>query len=395
MFVIHLGFSGFPKGNASVQRVRLTFKGLKEAGLNPLVINKISHHTPGSEKRINHFEGIAYLNTAWLLYKPDSFITRNINKVSGYFGELLFFIRKRKKISVAILYSNYFSELPYYWILSRIFGFKIVLQYVEFFSAIPGRSSRFTKINDRLLDQQFHRFCDGVIAISDFLVHHVQKKSSQLPLIKLPAICDFGEFENIAPYAYPEGKRYLMYCGSIYYLEVIELIVGIFDKLKKNDQYDGKLVLVVSGDHPDNRNQLQLLTTGVSWQQDLVLKSNIAYAELLALYKGADMLLIPLRDTVQDNARFPHKIGEYTASQRPILSTNTGELKYYFKDGVSAVLADEYAERAYVEKLGTILSSRELMDEIGKKGYTVGLANFNYQQQGIQLSKFLNQFNRK
>lgn len=389
MFIIHLGFSGFPKGNASVQRVKLTFRGLKEAGMNPLVINKISHHARNSEKKINRFEGIFYLHTAYLLYKPDSFMARNLNKVSGYFGELLFFIRKRKKINIAILYSNYFLELPYYWVLSKIFGFKIVLQYVEFFSAIPGRSSLFTKLNDQFLDQQFHHFCDGVIAISDFLVQHVQKKSPQIPCIKLPAICDFSEFENILPFQNLNQQPYLMYCGSIYYLEVIELIISVFEKLKKNNSYNGKLILVVSGDHTENRERLNLLMKNIDRFRDIVLKSNIAYQDLLSLYKRADVLLIPLRDTIQDNARFPHKIGEYTASKRPILSTNSGELKYYFKDGVSALLTEEYSENAYVEKLTAALISREILDGIGKEGNKIGLANFNYLQQGIALKQFL------
>lgn len=389
MFIIHLGFSGFPKGNASVQRVRLHFKGLKAAGMTPLVINKISHHSKNSEKRVNRSEGIPYLNTAYLLYTPDSFITRNINKISGYLGELLFFLRKRKKINVAVLYSNYFLELPYYWVLSKIFGFKIALQYVEFFSAIPGRSSLFTKLNDRLLDQQFHHFCDGVIAISNFLVQHVQKRAPKMLCIKLPAICDFSEFENIEPFQNSSYKKYLMYCGSIYYLEVIELILSVFEKLKNSNSYNGGLILVVSGHHTENWERLNLFIKNIDCSNDIVLKSNIAYQSLLSLYKGADILLIPLRNTIQDNARFPHKIGEYTASKRPILSTNLGELKHYFKDGVSAFLTDEYSEIAFLEKLTAVLATGETLNLIGKEGNIIGFANFNYLQQGIALKQFL------
>ena len=389
MFIIHLGFSGYPLGNASVQRVRLTFKGLKEAGMSPLVINKISHHSKNSEKRVNRFDDIFYLNTGYLLYKPNSFLPRNLNKVSGYLGELLFFIRKRKKISTAILYSNYFLELPYYWVLSKIFGFKIVLQYVEFFSAIPGRSSLFTKLNDRLLDQQFHHFCDGVIAISDFLVRHVQNKSKKLPIIKLPAICDFSEFENISAYQNKEQQPYLMYCGTIFYLEVIEMILSIFENLKKSNRYNGALILVISGNHGGNWERLHLKMKNIDCQKDVLIKSNIPYPDLLSLYKGADILLIPLRDSVQDNARFPHKIGEYTASQRPILSTNTGELKGYFVDGVSALLTNEYSENAYLEKLTTALASTKILDDIGNKGNRIGIENFNYSNQGLALKKFL------
>jgi glycosyltransferase involved in cell wall biosynthesis len=389
MFIIHLGFSGFPKGNASVQRVRLTFKGLKDAGMMPLVINKISHHPKCSEKRINRFDEIFYLNTGYLIYKPDSFMVRNFNKVSGYLGELLFFIRKRKKISIAILYSNYFLELPYYWLLSKIFGFKIVLQYVEFFSAIPGRNSMFTKLNDQLLDQQFHHFCNGIIAISDFLVHHVQKKCPQIPCIKLPAVCDFSEFEKISVYQNKDQQPYLMYCGTIFYLEVIELILSIFEKLKINKKYNGGLILVISGSHADNWERLHLKMKNLDCQKDVLIKSNIPYPDLLSLYKGADILLIPLRDSVQDNARFPHKIGEYTASKRPILSTNTGELKEYFVDGVSALLTNEYSEKAYLEKLTAAIASKAILDDIGDKGNRIGSENFNYLNQGIALKKFL------
>lgn len=389
MFIIHVGFSGFPKGNASVQRVRLTFKGLKKAGINPIVINKISHHSKLTEKKLNRFEGIPYVNTAYFPYRPDSFAERNFNKVSGYFGELFFFIKKRKKISTAILYSNYFLELPYYWLISKIFGFKLVLQYVEFFSSIPGRHSFFTKINDRLIDQKFYPFCDGVIAISDFLVQHVQRKSPQLPIIKLPAICDFSEFENIPVNQNEIGQPYLMYCGSIYYLEVIEFILSIFENLKKNNKYNGMLILVVSGNHSSNWEQLNLKMKCMEYQKDILLKSNIPYYNLLSLYKGAGVLLIPLRNTVQDKARFPHKIGEYTASKRPILSTNTGEMKYYFEDGISALLANEYSEKEYVEKLAAALESKELLDSIGKEGNRIGIANFNYPEQGLELKKFI------
>jgi hypothetical protein len=85
MYVIHLGFSGFPTGLASVQRTLLTFKGLKEAGASPLIINKISHHQYSDNQKVKHFQGIPFVNTAWSNSKPPGFIKRNINKFSGYF----------------------------------------------------------------------------------------------------------------------------------------------------------------------------------------------------------------------------------------------------------------------------------------------------------------------
>jgi glycosyltransferase involved in cell wall biosynthesis len=392
MYIIHLGFSGFPTGNASVQRVRLTFRGLQATGINTVVINKISHHEKNTEKKTGRFEGVPYIHTAYFPYRPASFVARNFNKLSGYFGELFFLYKRRKKIDTAILYSNYFFELPYYWILSKIFGFKIVMQYVELFSSIPGRNAFFTKWNDRLIDQYFYKFCDGVIAISDFLVRHVQTKSPSLPLIKLPAICDFKQFDGIPPYKDKQQLPYLMYCGTIYYVEVIELIIDFFEKIKTTNAYKGNLVMIISGSHASNEERLNKKMTTSSYQQNITAKSNIPYRDLLSLYKGADVLLIPLRDTIQDNARFPHKIGEYTAAKRPILSTYTGELKQYFIDGESALLTNEYAVDAYAAKIATVISSKAEMDKMGEAGYSIGIANFDFINQGKLLSKFLTQF---
>ena len=76
MYTIHVGFSGFPTGMASVQRTLLTFKGLSLAGATPLIINKISHHQLSDNKTVKHFEGIAYANTAFYKSKPLEIIRK-------------------------------------------------------------------------------------------------------------------------------------------------------------------------------------------------------------------------------------------------------------------------------------------------------------------------------
>jgi glycosyltransferase involved in cell wall biosynthesis len=388
MYIIHVGFSGFPKGMASTQRLLLTFKGLKMAGAEPLIINKISHNQYPDKKKVKRFDGIVYINTPYSNSKPASFLKRNINKVSGYIGELKFLFTKRKKIGTAILYSNYFLEYPYYFILSRIFRFKLILQYVEMFSAIPGRNSFFTKINDRLIDRYAGNLSDGVIAISDYLAAHIKKISPGTPVIKIPANSDFAVIDSIAP---ARTEPYLMYCGTIYYEEVIEFVVSLFTRLQTNSIYGGKLLLIISGNHEANWNKLNAFLKNTNDGNTIIVKSNIPYAELVGHYKGADLLLIPLRNTIQDIARFPHKVGEYTASKRPILSTNLGELKAYFKDGESALLADEFSLEAYYEKIAGLLCRKEQLDSIGNAGNKIGLQYFDYTEQGKALQKFIDQ----
>jgi glycosyltransferase involved in cell wall biosynthesis len=390
MYVIHLGFSGFPTGNAAVQRVRLTFKGLKMAGQMPLILNRFSLNMNAKTKTINFYEGIPYITLSYIKQRPNSFIYRNLNKITGIVSELFFLIGKRKKIRCAIYYDSSYFNLLYYRVLAKILGFKLIFQYVELRSSISTRQSLKYKLNDYLFDNFCFSLCDGVIVISDFLRNRVLSKSITLPMIKIPAICDFGDFETTAPVPDDVGKfAFMMYCGTVEYLPVIEFVLEIFQKLKDSNSYQGNLLLVIGGNDLDNFKQLENMIKKNDFSESVIMKKNLLYKNIVPLYQEAELLIIPLRKTLQDIARFPHKVGEYSASKTPIVSTNVGELCYYFHDGVSAILVDEYNVEAYYLKLAQVLKNREKMKQIGLDGYNVGLHNFEYRGQAQLLRDFI------
>ena len=344
------------------------------AGFSTLIINKTSPDAKNNPGKAGHFEGIPYVYTSVHASRPDKFIPRSLNKISGYVGEFALLKKKRKTIQAAILYTSSFFELVYYRLLSAVFRFKLVIQYVEFRSSIHARKGFFTALNDRLFDNYCHRFCDGIIVISEFLKDHVRSKTDKIQVVKIPAINDFG-----AKTSMPSVKRqpYLMYCGTIEYLEVIKFILEVFAGLKLQKGYHGRLLLIISGSNVKNWEALRSILDREDYQDLVEIRSNIKHSELLSFYDGADLLMIPLRDSIQDRARFPHKIGEYTASKRPILSTNVGEMRSYFKNGISAILADKYSVDDYIDTLSRYLVSDELTS-IGLSGYQVGMENFHY-----------------
>ena len=386
LFIIHLGFSGFPIGNAEVQRIKLNFRSLKLAGFFPLIINKYSINTSPGRKRLNRVEGIPYVYTSKSVNRPDSFLKRNLNKMSGLVGEFSLLRRKGKKINTAILYTPNFVELVYYRILSKMLGFKLIIQYVEYRSSIEYRLKSVYRFNDWLYDNYFYKFCDGAIAISEFLREHIITRSNnKLPVLKLPVVCDFDGFSSNS---HVKESNYLMYCGTIAYVEVVEFIIEIFTKLK-SDNHSVKLLMVISGKWEPGWAKLNSVLAANKYKDEIIIKSNIKYEELTSLYAKAEVLLIPLRDNIQDIARFPHKIGEYTASKRPILSNNLGELRFYFRDNESALLVDEYTVNSFVKKLDSVLESKDLLNNFGKAGYDVGIKNFDYKAQADELKRFI------
>lgn len=240
-----------------------------------------------------------------------------------------------------------------------------------------------------MFDRYCHKLCDGAIAISEYLKNYLARKNPDLPIIKVPALCDFDEFASITPAANTDGP-YLMYCGTIDYYQVIEFVVDLFGRLRKEGLFSGYLLLVVSGGNEDKMTALKTMITAKSLGQYAQIKSNIEYSDLINFYRNAKMLLVPLRNTLQDIARFPHKIGEYTAAKRPVVSTDIGEPAYYLDDMQSALLADEFNLDAYCDKLRTVIANDNLLNEIGSNGYRVGFEHFHYKNYEAPLFEFIN-----
>ncbi len=387
MFVVHLGVSGFPQGNAQIQRIRLTFKSLKLAGYHPLIINKHALHKNNGSKKIDRYQGIPFINTSINKNRPNGFFARNFNKFSGFLIELLLLFEKRRKINAAIFYGSSFSELVYYRILSKLFNFKLVIQYVEYRSSIPLKSY-FSNLNNILFDAYCMFFCDGIIVISEFLKGKVVSKRSSMNLLKIPAICDFSEFEIQKNVSRDLG---LMYCGSIFYLPVIYFIIELYTKLMQNNIYSGDLVFAIGMGNNDTYAFDQLIhkINTNQYSKRIHLKINVPFDELISMYLRSELLIVPLRNTIPDIAGFHHKIGEYTAAGKPVISSNFGELQYYFKDGVSAILADDYTLESYFDKLSEMLKNQDRLSSIAAEGHKVGETYLNYKSYAEPLKVFL------
>jgi glycosyltransferase involved in cell wall biosynthesis len=388
MFIIHLGSSGFPLGTAQMQRIRLTFKGLNLAGSNPLIINKHSVYKTEDRKRINRYQGIPYVFLSALISRPDNFISRNLNKFSGDLSELFFLIKKRKHIQTAIFYDASFLLLLYYRLLSKVLNFKLIIQYVELRSSIHKRRNFFTRLNDLAFDNFCFYLCDGIIVISEFLRNRTLSKNKNLPLIKIPAICDFDEFDIRQQNT---KNNYLMYCGTMAYLPVVLFVLELYCKLVQHDLYNGNLLLAIGGSGSDESGfkSIEEKIDNSGFANRIFFRKNVPHKELISLYLDAELLIVPMRNIEQDIAGFHHKIGEYTAAAKPIISTNLGELRYYFKDGFSAILADEYSYESYIKKLSKILYDKETLQIIGEEGFKVGQEKLNYKTYSDELNQFL------
>ena len=393
MQVVHLGISGFPHNVtlAPIQKSYLIYKGLVEAGAEVLYINTI----PQATSKNNHhdstlddsaegvLDGINYVYTCGTPYRSESFLKRNWTKLRGILGEiaLLQSLLRQKKVDIAVLYTAHFSTLLYYRIWSKLFGFPLVMNYVEYRSAFETNSAQ-KKISWLLTDRYAAYLVDAMLPISEFLIQRTKKLNPQLPYLKVPALCDFTRYTQIE--RDNDVPRYLLYCGSAAYYEVANFIIASFEQVKASNVH---LYLIING-WPAQKQKVTDRITQSPKKELIKTFSQVSNEDYSRLLFEAEGLLIPLRPTVQDTARFPNKVGEYVASGNPMVATQVAEIAYYFMDNVSAFLATNYQVESFALKIQQLIDEPAHARAVGLEGKEVGHLRFDYRKNGEKMLDF-------
>ncbi|WP_298488573.1 glycosyltransferase [uncultured Maribacter sp.] len=374
MNIIYVGANGFPFGMATIQRQLLIAKGFVLQGNTCLVLSRFGvQENKKIIKRKGKVEGVHYLCSSPVAYRPSNFILRSGNKVLGTFLETYYIIKNRKLKTKNILFTvrtSLYSTL-YYRGLSYILGYKYIGDINEALGATKDAS-----VNDKFFDKYGQFLYDGVLLISDSLMNSYKSK---IPKLKIPVICDIAKLDEID--AVNLREKSLLYCASAAYLDTLKFVIEVFEKITR----ELNLILVVSGSEVQMKTVKELIQKSTK-RNYIHLKSRIPYNELIGLYKGADLLLIPLPEIEQHKARFPHKIAEYTACNTPFISNNWGEVSNYFSKD-NCFLINSYNVNDYVDKINNI--TFEKAKEISDRAYKVSKNNFDYKVLSLKIHNFL------
>jgi len=331
------------------------------------------------------FDGIEFIFTSGTPYRPPQFIKRNLLKLWGLFNEIRYLYRRsrQKNIDIAILHTRVFHLALLYRLGLKLLGIPVIMPITEYSPGNPLRKSVRKRINDWLFNRYGYRLVDGVMPISEFLMDVIRKGAPNTLIEKVPVLSDFSRFQGMRRNG---SEPYFLFCGHLDYFEIIEFILHSFEIIPSKKK--ASLFLVVNG----RSHQLKHLQTKIAAfeKRDLVkVFSGVSDEELSNLYFNATGLLIPLRPTLQDIARFPHKIGEYLASGNPVITTNIGEVQHYFIDTDDALVAENYDCDEFAEKMRFVLENPEDARRIGENGRRLGLRFFNYKAYGPRLKRFI------
>lgn len=378
MKIVFVGLSGVPyAGRACDSRLANTATLLAEHATVE-IINRYSSLAKESLSGIDLSEKVLCTE----IIKPRN--TRGIYTLLYYVLSLLkepfaiLMSNRKEKIDWLHLYTGHYFDFVMYKLIAKLIGAKIIYEYVEYRSE-KSTKGIYHKINNYLCDFKGAKLWDACIAISNYLKDAALKINPEMPVTKVTPIGDFGLFESNDK-AVDIQEDYVMFCGHAGYFDVVKFIIDSFNTSEISKTK--KLLLVLGGNHDQIERVHQ-------YDSKCIIKSRLPYDELIALYKHAFALMIPLRNTIEDIARFPNKICEYTAAHGLIITTANGEMNYYFKNGDNAIVAEECSVPAIAQRLNEIEYGRYDLDKIRDNSYKTGIENFSIDAYREKIYNFL------
>lgn len=390
--VIFIGEPGFPVGFGSIQRITLIAQGLIHNGCRATVLSYKGVHGPEQDFPPNgQANGVPYRYTSGTIHRTSGFFERNRLKFSGKIRELMYLKQQKKagNLEACIVSTMKIHVLWIYRIWLKLIRVPLILDYVELNSAIASRTGRWKRINDYLFDRFAVRLSDAVTPISELLIKQARTQAGNKPIHKLPILCNFEKFDP-AKGGRVDGETRFVYCGAASYMPLIRFVLDAFQALDLSQK--GKKVyldFILGGTEQEHRTVQEAITQH-KYKDSIRVFQNVPHAQIPDYYAMASALLIPLRPTLQDAARFPHKLGEYLASGRPVITTSFGEIKHYdFLDKQTVLIAADYDAALFAEKMQYILDFPEKGRLIGEQGRAMGLKNFDYKSLAAGLKSFI------
>ncbi len=381
--VVFIGLSGFPIGMAAIQRQKLLAKSLINQGRKvTIVCTRSTHQTNENVKKIGRIEGIIYI----YLYSPfrkKNFIKRNLQKLFAPVLEFVLLIKlnKRSKIKVGIVSNrNSIIDAVKYFILSKFLRFKLTINLVEIYKDRVN-TSMIVKCNDYVFNNIGLILYDGFLPISHNIINYFKKFKKPNHLI--PVIVNTESFDKIK--TEKEKEIFFLFCGSASYPRSFEFISEAFGFLR---HIDCKLIFVTNGAKFELENIKKFISKN-KLENKVLFKKNISDLELYTLYKTATGLLLPLFDTLQDRARFPHKLAEYLASGTVVLSMPIGEITNYLENKTNVLFSEVNNSKAYADNIEWVLNNPSNSLQIGQRGMEISRKYFDYKKISTDFDLFL------
>lgn len=227
---------------------------------------------------------------------------------------------------------------------------------------------------------------EGLICISSNIRDYYTKYNNQS--IVIPILSDFKD-PILHKKAIERISMNFVFMGtvSIDKENLYELLKGFsfFNRTNKN------WALNLYGRVPDtDKIRINKIIHELGLSDKVKIHGEMPRSEIPDLLLTADCLLLPRRNNKQNFYGFPTKLSEYSAAGKPIILTDTGGVREFFRDGYNCLMPKGYEAKDFCEKLNQFLSmSAYEKSRLGENAVKTARKNFYWKNYSEKLSLFL------
>jgi glycosyltransferase involved in cell wall biosynthesis len=172
------------------------------------------------------------------------------------------------------------------------------------------------------------------------------------------------EFVGISP-----DEKVVMAMGRTF-TKSFEILLEVFSRMHR--AYPS-LRLVVVGELCDY-GKLGTYINGVknrflTLMPNILFTGKVPYEEIKYYLSAADVLALPMEDSINDHARFPIRLGDYLASGRPIVSNAVGELRRILVQNKAGLVVDVNDLDGFAAGILALLDDKERANRYGANAY--------------------------
>ncbi len=364
----------FPSGGAGASYLYLFCRGLKSNGRAVKVLLLKGHafggyKYKGPRKNITE-DGIPY---SYLGFKqrPDNSFLKVFEEVLSMLHliiSLFSLFNKVKRVKLLIFNSELQYNVPVL-LFSKLLGLEVIkfvaeiIDRSEFSDTFFGRIKIYGyNINYKHLNTK----SDKLLVFSLYLKnYYLSLGYDEKKIMVQPNLTDFDFWKT----ADNNIKYTFGYSGAPYLKDGLHDLFKAISQLK-NEGLD--ISMLVIGDATFGKSLIPALKEEC---ENLGISGKVFFTGLVELPKvkmylsECRILAITRPSTLQTQAGFPTKLGEYFATTRPILATNFGDMEKYFTDGKDIIMAKCGDCDSIARKIKWMMNNSEELDLIAKRGY--------------------------
>ncbi len=371
---ILISSTNFPAGGAGASYLNLFCRGIKENGYDIRVFLlkgfAFGNYTRNDSGKNISEDGIPYTYLGFT-HRPDNSFLKITEEILSSL-RLIFFlftlVPDRKSIRLLVYSGDLQFNIPIHFI-AWAFNIKIVKFVAEIIDKSQFSGSFFRKLKGYGYNfnlKYLNPLSDKLIVFSSYLNNMYSNMGySKSNIIIQPNLTDFNYWKS----ENSDIKYVLGYSGAPYMkdgLNDLFLAIGILNKQNID------VSLLVIGDSTFGESLIPSLKTEcerLGIRDKVFFTGLVESPEVKHHLSECEILTITRPATIQTSAGFPTKLGEYFASDKPILATNFGDMDKYFTDGIDIVLAQCGNPESIALKIKWMLQNPQELRTIRQTGY--------------------------